>query len=1309
MMSRNIKLFNLFPKKFILLITIIIISYHCVAQRYNVTHYTEADGLGNTLTYAIKQDSNGIMWFATRAGITSYDGSTWNSYNTKDGLARMGYAFVEVDEKGNIWALPSEGHLYLTIFNGDSWENIFPQNSPKNFGRYKALSVYYENEEPVVVVATKDNGVLVNRHGKWIHYTVSNGLLTNEITGICFVNDSIFVASNKGINILYKDKLSILDDLKLNFPDNNIIGICNQKIQHDEMGRYIVWVAGKDWLGYISDQEFTLVSSDLDITISELYNSIFLVPDQKDGIYYGNEFSIMYFDFDTKKTSYLGQKNGLISEGALSVFIDREKNAWIAGGRGVNKISSKRFGNFNKENGLFDNEVTSIVEIRPGSYVFGHIGALTYYEDGVFDVLELSYSSMNWHEKRVMDMCLDNDRNLWFAAGLLGIGLVDKNKQIKLYRKNEGFPGFATSVISTSSGKIYACSNEGFFVYSGNKFEQLNFEGSWDRAIRKIFEAKDGSLYCTTYDKGIYKIKDGIPVNIKYEGEKGFNNTYSMWEDPEGDILIGSARGILKVEDSVLVKYNVISLERPIYLIMNDHKGQLWIGSDNGIYRWDGSDLEHFSVDDGLAGQEINRDGGLLDANNNLWFGTNNGVTLYQETYDNSSGQKIPPPKIALSFVEVESDTLSLYENITLDYNSNDLTFNFKGISFIDENQIYYKCKLDGFEENWSSEFRSLQNSYRYFNIEPGEYKFCIKARNALGIWSDPIRSNLIIIKSPFWFQWWFITLITIFIVLVISVISRFITQKRYTFKLEEIVQNRTKELNESNKGLTIAKERVEESETRFKALHNASFGGIAIHDKGIILECNQGLSDITGYTIEELIGMNGLLLIAEESNELVLNNISTGYEKPYEAIGLRKNGSKYPIRCESRNVPYKGKMVRTTEFRDITNQKNAELEIIKAKEQAEESDRLKSAFLANMSHEIRTPMNGILGFAELLKEPNLTGEKQQKYIGLIEKGGARMLNIINDIVSISKIESGQMEIHKQESNINEQIEFIYTFFKPEIDASGMRFSFRNHLSSEASVINTDREKVYAILTNLVKNAIKYTEKGSIEFGYNKKDKYLEFYVKDTGIGIPKNRQKAIFERFIQADIAGKNAYQGAGLGLSISKSYVEMLGGKIWVQSEEDKGSVFYFTLPYHKETIEESSIQKEVISTDEVLPVNKLKILIVEDDKTSELLISIIVMKFATEIINVRNGKEAVETCLNSPNIDLVLMDIQMPDMDGYEATRQIRKFNKDVIIIAQTAYALEGDMEKAYEAGCNDYITKPINSDELEMKIRKFIKKK
>ena len=297
--------------------------------------------------------------------------------------------------------------------------------------------------------------------------------------------------------------------------------------------------------------------------------------------------------------------------------------------------------------------------------------------------------------------------------------------------------------------------------------------------------------------------------------------------------------------------------------------------------------------------------------------------------------------------------------------------------------------------------------------------------------------------------------------------------------------------------------------------------------------------------------------------------------------------------------------------------------------------------------------------------------------------------------------------------DIYDKMKDLYSFFKPEATKKGIQLVYKNNLSEKKTTLRTDTDKFSSILTNLIKNAIKFTNQGNIELGYNIKKKkkitLVEFYVKDSGIGIPKNRQKAVFDRFIQADIEDKKANQGSGLGLAISKAYAEMLGGKIWVESEEEKGSTFYFTIE-HSSTPELKYITKnggQIFIEDNIS--RKLNILVVEDDQTSQELISILVENLAEKIIQLGSGLEAIEKCRNNDDIDLILMDIQLPDLNGYEATKQIRKFNKDVVIIAQTAYALAGDKEKAINIGCNDYISKPIDREELLGKIENCLDKK
>ncbi len=385
-------------------------------------------------------------------------------------------------------------------------------------------------------------------------------------------------------------------------------------------------------------------------------------------------------------------------------------------------------------------------------------------------------------------------------------------------------------------------------------------------------------------------------------------------------------------------------------------------------------------------------------------------------------------------------------------------------------------------------------------------------------------------------------------------------------------------------------------------------------------------------------------------------------------------------------------------------HRKRTEENIIKASNKAEESDRLKSAFLANMSHEIRTPMNGILGFSDLLKEPGLSGEEVQEYIRIIEKSGHRMLNTINDLMDISKIEAGQMDLSYSEVDVVVQLNELSAFFKPFAEKKNIDLILSNDLDQKDNKIETDKDKLYAVLSNLMNNAFKYTHKGSIELGCQRKGDMLEFYVKDTGIGIPGDRIDAVFERFVQADIDDKEVYEGTGLGLSISKAFIEMLGGRIGVHSELGVGSRFYFSIPFivgstqaQLSELSETDIQKKPL---------ELNILIAEDDETTFEYLDIVLEEIAGKIIHARNGKEAIKLCKENPQLDLVLMDIKMPEMNGYEATREIRKFNRKLPIVAQTAFALVGDSDKALEAGCNDYISKPIDRIELMKLIQKLM---
>ncbi|MFP4556463.1 MAG: ATP-binding protein [Bacteroidales bacterium] len=379
---------------------------------------------------------------------------------------------------------------------------------------------------------------------------------------------------------------------------------------------------------------------------------------------------------------------------------------------------------------------------------------------------------------------------------------------------------------------------------------------------------------------------------------------------------------------------------------------------------------------------------------------------------------------------------------------------------------------------------------------------------------------------------------------------------------------------------------------------------------------------------------------------------------------------------------------------------------LVEARRIADEADMLKSNFLANMSHEIRTPMNGILGFAQLLQHEEVDKEMQSRYLDIISHNGTMLVNLIDDIMDISKIEAGQLPFNKTEVNLDNLMFDLYTFFneiKFKQEKEHISIRLLNLNDDENSVFYTDEQRIRQVLTNLIGNSLKFTDKGIVEFGYiNKREEHLiQFYVRDTGIGVPKDKQDLIFDRFRQVEEGSTRKYGGTGIGLFISKHIVDLLGGKIWLESEPNEGSTFYFSLPY-------SSMQQKDDETKVFEPAKRSfnwedkVIVIAEDVETNYKFLKAILNNTQAELIWAKDGEEAVNICKEKPHVDVVLMDIQMPKLNGYEATAAIRKMNPNIRIIAQTAYAMPNDNIKCIEAGCHDYISKPINSNLLLEKI-------
>ncbi len=382
-----------------------------------------------------------------------------------------------------------------------------------------------------------------------------------------------------------------------------------------------------------------------------------------------------------------------------------------------------------------------------------------------------------------------------------------------------------------------------------------------------------------------------------------------------------------------------------------------------------------------------------------------------------------------------------------------------------------------------------------------------------------------------------------------------------------------------------------------------------------------------------------------------------------------------------------------------ITNRKKMEQELTTAKELAEESNRLKSAFLANMSHEIRTPLNAIVGFSGILASTEEEEEKQE-YVSIIENNNTLLLQLISDILDLSKIEAGTLELNYSNIELNELMRELERGFLLRVKTDAVKLEFVE--PAGPCMAYTEKNRLSQLMINLVTNAIKFTEKGSIRFGYEMRENELYFYVTDTGCGIPKDKQQNIFGRFVKLN----SFAQGTGLGLSICKTLMDHMGGRIGVESEEGKGSTFWFTLPY-KPAVKEDKKQMPKDIQPVSIERNKLTILVAEDNASNYKLFESI-LKYDYHLIHAWDGMEAVEM-FRKHNPQIVLMDINMPVMDGYEATREIRKYSAKIPIIAVTAFAYASDEQKVMESGFDGYMPKPINAKLLKAQLVDIMQKR
>ncbi len=1302
----NLSTFKYFiQNKFLLTVFLVFIFLlHIKSQETDLhfSHITTNEGLSNNFITCINQDKMGFMWFGTDEGLNRYDGYSVKVFKKilGDSLSIADNIIYDIctDYLDNIWVGTQNGICY---FNYDK----------ENFSTYildpKRLNINTANRVTSIKVGPDKSLYASTEIGFIYKFNEKNKIFekaSSQVKNItCFIVDdqnNFWAGGTSGLYYINNKNGHIqhFDSINLN----------TKKVSIGEVST-IMEEGDTIWIGTIKGKIYnvfkkTMLFKRFEYDFGNPYYIDNIVKARNKLYYISTTDGFFVYNKDSKQCmSYKFQQNnpgGLNGLGIKIIFEDKQGNIWVGTAQdGINLAThGKLFHNLN----LFSKYISlDIVNIH--------------------SIIE------------------DDKHNLWLGSFTNGINVINTDtKQKKLFLHNDNDPeslayGSVYSIFQDSKKNIWVGVYLGFlqkYNTATNSFISYPFnpakgEYSDGHDIRSIIEDDKGYLWIASAGFGFSKFD---PITAKFKHYRRDYTThkptlpddyvFQLLYDHNKKIWLATPSGLSKFdpETETYINYYHNSNDSNslcnnfITALFEDSNHHLWIGTTFGLDLFDEQkqSFVHFHIKNGLPSDKIksilenipgelwigtsyglsclkykfnsishnliahfrnyNKSDNLQD--NQFWersayktkygqliFGGESGIVLFKpdEIVDNTTIPDVYITGIKLfnkpleigQFDSILKKNIIKTKYITLKYNQNIFSFEFVAINYIANNNNNYAYKMEGFDKDW--DYVGNKHEVTYTNLDPGEYTFKVKASNNDGYWNNKGAAIKLTILPPFWATWWFRLLI---ILIIISLILSFYWNrvsflKNQNVKLEKKIDERTIELTEKNNWILAQNEEITSQ-------------NVEIFNKN-----------------EEILQQKELLEEQKSKIEIAYNELSQYRNKLEELVEERTK------------------------------------ELIIAKEKAEESDKLKSSFLANLSHEIRTPLNSIIGFSFLICDPLIQQEEKLNFKSIIERSSNNLLNLINDIIDFSKIEAGYLEIVYKRIPLINILNYVEQIFELEIKKqqferiSNLDFRLNIDENVKQLIIETDEIRVTQILTNLISNAIKFTEKGYIEVGckLNNGENSIEFYIKDTGIGIKKENQEIIFNRFRKLEDDNKTLYRGAGLGLSISKHLIDLLGGKIWVNSSTGEGATFIFTIPY-KNIDAEINTEIKKLNTQSI-DFKKELILVAEDDYSNFRYIEKLLEKANAKILHASNGLEVIEIMEKNPLVKIILMDIKMPEMNGIEAMLELKKRNITIPVIAQTAYAFSNELKQITEAGFVEYIIKPLNPTILYQMLIKYLK--
>lgn len=1250
------------------------------AQRFPFENISLDQGLPQSVVYKIVQDSKGFIWFATQDGVGKYNGSDFQNFSLEEGLVdNMCRTIIEAPD-GTIWVATDNGISIIDSKKNYSITNLY---SFKGIG---VRALYVDKNNNILVGSTNNGVYIVTDTTITKRYTTENGLINDRVYSIISNSSgAIFVGTNNGLSVIQNDEIQ-------NYTTQN--GLVSNRIRSIEIDeKNTVWIGGYgNGITYFKNNTFKKLTEKDGFPknkinqILSLGDGELLIATDGDGV--------VKLDSNFAITT-ISQKNGLSNSSVQSLAKDNENDLWIGTwGSGAFLLKQKHILHFDISDGLPESNITSVV--------------------------------------------VDYKNRIWVSTNNEGIVRFDGHKPVYFNKNNSILPvDRVYSLVKDSLNTIWIGTDLDLFNYKDEKLNAIHISPNHPISIRKIAVNTDGSVWAGVFGKGVFRYKDGETMWFSRKDGMLNDSVFAIAHRKNGETWIGSDGGISIIKNLKVIKnisnqeglvdnrisalmedskqtmwigtyksglVHMVNDSSTIYSIKNgltnnlitfileDEFGSIWVGTKKGVNRFKDRKISQYGTQNGLISNETNPNSAFYSSPN-LFIGTVEGLTVFDLSKEETN--KNPPP-VYITKTTVWDREIELNKHLNFKYFDNYIAFDYTVVTFNNHKQINYKVRLIGFDDEWRE---TDKKTIQYTNLPPGEYTFEVVAfTNSYIYSSEPARISFTIIP-PIWGTKWFRFVAILFILFVIYVVFRLKARQleKQNNALELIVKSRTVELKKS--------------EELFRLISENAGDLIAVCKiSGETIYSSPSFKVLLGYTSDEIQGKNINLLTKESAENSLLDVIQSIKQqktliKTIEIELRHKLGHwlTFIITVSSfesnTDVSAKDEIQFVLVGHDISSRKLTEDELLRSKLEAESANIAKSRFLASMSHELRTPLNAILGFAQIMSNANDIPQKHREYVNIMHNSGEHLLSMINDILDLSKIEAGRMDLSKSISSLHDFLYDLENMMQMQARKNNLSLQFEKD-KDVPDLLESDFNKLRQVLINLIGNAIKYTEKGTIWVKtYISDESMLVFEVKDTGPGIPPEQLSQIFDAFHQ--VQKNNFSKGTGLGLTISMKLAQLLNGEITVSSKVGEGSIFKLIIPFEK--IENDPM---LVPSDKRMVVKGIKegitppkIVIIDDVDENRIILKDFLDQVGCICFDFELATHAIQK-VEEIMPDIVLTDIIMPEMNGKEFLTAFRKLPivAEVPVVAITASIFAESRTDLIQFGFDEFLHKPVDMDHL-----------